>query len=336
MTIFAVGLIITTILLSFIPAGNKIEANAATGGLINGGMFKAGGEYSSDGFDGEIDLFEPLPTPKYTIYGDYVSIFNLDKESIDNSITTWPPEESDYIIVLKENGYIDFTNVATNKKVSFNINSTDTDSDYKLRGLFLYSYYDVGYVLYPFDNKYGDSTYQEYFPCVYVPIDTPVLLTMASDPSHRICNICPQPILTVEEAEYYYSQWYYDKGYNDGYSEGYNEAHEGLKDFYYDEGYDDGYADGETISYDNGYDVGYEKGLGDGAEIDVGSDFFYAAMELVKAFFVAAGQFLGTPIIGNMSLGTIFIGIPAAFMILNAIINLIKNLISAGGNKDNG
>ena len=114
----------------------------------------------------------------------------------------------------------------------------------------------------------------------------------------------------------------YESGYANGYNEGRNKGYNQGKDVGYKNGYTNGVKDGES--------VGYEKAVSEGVS---GSGLLYGVFVLLKLFFKLITDLLSLKIAGDFTIGLFLIGIPATFMIINQVIKLVKNLMSAGGGK---
>lgn len=118
------------------------------------------------------------------------------------------------------------------------------------------------------------------------------------------------------------------QGRAEGFQEGYNEGYSYKQEDEYWRGYNEGQV--------NGKDVGYKQGFVDG-KADALSDtysaqgIFAGAIAFVKLFFQLATQFLNTAIIGDITLGVIVIGLPAAALLLNLVAGFIKKLLGGKG-----
>lgn len=115
-------------------------------------------------------------------------------------------------------------------------------------------------------------------------------------------------------------------GYESGYANGYNDG----RDKGYNQGKDVGYKNGYTSGVKEGESVGYEKAVSEGVS---GSGLLYGVFVLLKLFFKLITDLLSLKIAGDFTIGIFLIGIPATFMIINQVIKLVKNLMSAGGGK---
>lgn len=124
----------------------------------------------------------------------------------------------------------------------------------------------------------------------------------------------------------------YFTGFNNGYNEGYNAGNE--------EGYQSGSQVGEQIKKDY-YNLGYGEGEAQGyanavSEGASAMGLFTGAVSLIKVFFQLLTGFLETKIAGDISLGLLVVGLPAAFMIVNLAIGLVKKLLGARGASEGG
>lgn len=96
----------------------------------------------------------------------------------------------------------------------------------------------------------------------------------------------------------------------------------------YEDGYEAGTETGYDTGYNDGYDTGYNDGIGDTYEA---TGFFAAAVIFCQKLFEIFGEFLSRPIVGSLTIGLFVIGIPATIMIINLIINFVRNLLGAKG-----
>lgn len=120
----------------------------------------------------------------------------------------------------------------------------------------------------------------------------------------------------------------YQVGYDTGYNKGFNEG----ETTGYDNGYEAGETQGDTTGYNRGLTEGkaegYEQALSEGVS-QMG--LFNGAVSFVKMFFTLTTQFLETKIAGDITLGLIVIGLPAAFMIVNLAMGLVKKFLGGRG-----
>lgn len=144
-------------------------------------------------------------------------------------------------------------------------------------------------------------------------------------------------VKTEQEVTKQFYQWFmqnvkftddYDKGYTNGYNTG--------LDVGTSQGYNNGYNNGYTSGYDYGYDYGLNLGNQEGYAKAVAEGvsqlgLFNGALAFIRVFFQLITQFLETKIAGDITLGLLVIGLPAAFMIINLAIGLVKKLLGARG-----
>lgn len=102
----------------------------------------------------------------------------------------------------------------------------------------------------------------------------------------------------------------------------------------YGVGYNEGLEHGKIEGKQEGYQQGYDKGVNDGyakatEEGLNGSGIFYAAISMVRIFFQLFTQLMGTKIAGDITIGLIVIGLPAAFMIVDLAISLVRKFFGA-------
>lgn len=127
-------------------------------------------------------------------------------------------------------------------------------------------------------------------------------------------------------------------GYSAGYSVGYNNG----RSIGTEEGYSSGYSAGEnaansrvntdSASYQSGYSTGSQEGYSSAVNEGVSQlGIWNGALAFIRAFFVLSGNFLDHKIVGDITLGMIFIGLPAAFMIINLTIGLLKKWLGGKG-----
>lgn len=113
----------------------------------------------------------------------------------------------------------------------------------------------------------------------------------------------------------------------------------------YNYGYNQGYDAGLTAGKGNGYDAGYNTGFKEGESqgyanaVSEGASamgLFTGAVSFVKVFFQLLTKLLETKIAGDISMGLLVVGLPAAFMIVNLAIGLVKKLLGARGASEGG
>lgn len=125
---------------------------------------------------------------------------------------------------------------------------------------------------------------------------------------------------TLDNVSIFQDNGNYIGGFTDGYNDGFNDGK--LEGFSLGNktGYDKGYAEGEG--------AGYSKAISEGVS-QIG--LFTAAVSFIKLFFQLVTTFLETKIAGEITLGLLVIGLPAAFMIVNLAIGLVKKFLGARG-----
>lgn len=89
-----------------------------------------------------------------------------------------------------------------------------------------------------------------------------------------------------------------------------------------------GYGEGVNAGYSAGESEGYAKAVNEGAS---SLGLFTGAVSLIKVFFQLLTSLLETKIAGDINLGLLVLGLPAAFMIVNLAIGLVKKLLGARG-----
>lgn len=104
----------------------------------------------------------------------------------------------------------------------------------------------------------------------------------------------------------------------------------------YNDGYNDGKLEGDSIGYESGYKKGFSEGESQGYANAVSEGvsqmgIFSAAISFIKVFFQLTTQFFETKIVGDMTLGLFVIGLPAAFMIVNLALGLVKKFLGGRG-----
>lgn len=109
----------------------------------------------------------------------------------------------------------------------------------------------------------------------------------------------------------------------------------------YNDGYNDGRFEGESAGYDKGYNKGFNEGESQGYANAVSEGvsqmgLFSAAVSFIKVFFQMTTEFLGTKIVGDITLGLLVVGLPAAFMIVNLAIGLAKKFLGGRGASEGG
>lgn len=135
--------------------------------------------------------------------------------------------------------------------------------------------------------------------------------------------------IATGESSYYIG---YDKGYNNGYSDG--------EEFGFNTGYENGTRITEELkqqihdtAFKEGESQGYANAVSEGASA---MGLFTGAVSFVKVFFQLLTKLLETKIAGDISMGLLVIGLPAAFMIVNLAIGLVKKLLGARGASEGG
>lgn len=150
------------------------------------------------------------------------------------------------------------------------------------------------------------------------PINQPTLISKINI-VFRAANNTMEGVFSSNSTGYYAGV---DVGYNNGLQNGKIE------------GYNTGYSAGFEIGKSEGYTTGYNQAVSEGLS---NTNIFYGAIAMVKMFFQLITKFMETKIAGDLTLGLFVIGIPAVFMIISLVINLIKKFAGGsggGGNND--
>lgn len=101
---------------------------------------------------------------------------------------------------------------------------------------------------------------------------------------------------------------------------------------FYDNGYENGYNDGKAAGITEGTQLGYNQAVSENLN---NAGIFAGLISVLKLIFDLVGDFLAKPIAGNITLGLIFVGLPATFGLISMTINLVKKFVGGGG-KDDG
>lgn len=92
----------------------------------------------------------------------------------------------------------------------------------------------------------------------------------------------------------------------------------------YQEGSSDGFTAGFTAGKDEGIEIGKLDGYAQAVEEGTNaSGMFFGAISIVRMLFTQAATLLALPIAGDITIGLIVIGMPAAFMLVDLVIKLV-------------